>query len=243
MKINGIKALDYQEKGSQLLITLEGTNLEEITGMDSAMLRVTTDDGDLVTCFVGYQVARVTYEAATGTCMAVLDQRVDDTTAEALAAITEQMERLEAGQQTINGPVAAAVCTFAAISTEIPDASALQMATLFPTWDDVLQKGAELAKGRVISKDDQLYRVVQAVTPQTHQEPGGDGMLAIYRPIDQEHAGTLEDPIPWAYGMDCLASVYYSYNGAVYKVADGGDMIPCVWAPDTAGMWQWEISG
>ena len=107
----------------------------------------------------------------------------------------------------------------------------------------VLQSGTELAKGRVISKDGQLYRVVQTVTPQAHQEPGGEGMLAVYRPIDRKHAGTLEDPIPWVYGMDCLAGMYYSYEGAVYRVADGGDMVPCVWAPDTPGLWQWEIVG
>ena len=62
-------------------------------------------------------------------------------------------------------------------------------------------------------------------------------MLAIYRPIDREHTGTPEDPIPWANGMDCLAGLYYSYEGAVYWVAEGGDMTPCVWAPDTPGLW------
>ena len=30
------------------------------------------------------------------------------------------------------------------------------------------------------------------------------------------------------------------YNGKVYQVAEGGDMIPCTWPPDTPGMWQWE---
>ena len=66
-------------------------------------------------------------------------------------------------------------------------------------------------------------------------------MLAVYRPIETWHAGTRSDPIPWVYGMDCLAGLYYSYNGAIYRVADGGDMIPCVWAPDTPGLWQWEL--
>lgn len=240
MKINGIKAKDYQEKGGQLVITLEGTSMEEITGMDTAMLWVTTDDGDRVECFVGYQVARVVYETATGAYMVVLEQRVEDATAEALAAITEQMERLETSQKEISGPVVAAVCTFAAISTEIPDTSALQMATLFPDWERALQDGAELAKGRIISDNGQLYRVEQAVTPQAHQAPHNDGMLAIYRPIDKTHAGTLDDPIPWVYGIDCLAGTYYSYDGATYKVAAGGDMTPCTWQPDTAGMWQWE---
>ena len=134
--------------------------------------------------------------------------------------------------------IVAAVCAFAAISTEIPDASALEMATLFPTWEEVLRAGAELAKGRVISDNDQLYRVMQAVTPQAHQPPDGEGMLAVYRPVNREHAGTLEDPIPWVYGMDCTTGLYYSYEGGTYLCK--GDMAPCVWPPDTPGLWQWE---
>ena len=41
--------------------------------------------------------------------------------------------------------------------------------------------------------------------------------------------------------MDCHAGQYFSYEGHVYRVAEGGDMIPCVWAPGTAGLWQWEL--
>ena len=128
---------------------------------------------------------------------------------------------------------------FVATATAIPDAQALEMPDLFPTWETVLADGKELAAERVISKGGQMYRVVQAVTPQEHQPPDGEGMLAIYRPINPEHAGTADDPIPWVYGMDCHAGKYYSYEGAVYMVAEGGDMIPCTWPPDTAGMWQW----
>ena len=132
-----------------------------------------------------------------------------------------------------------AAMAFAASATTIPDAQALEMPDLFPAWETVLSEGKELAAERVISKGGQMYRVVQAVTPQEHQPPDGEGMLAIYRPINPEHAGTADDPIPWVYGMDCHAGKYYSYEGAVYMVAEGGDMIPCTWPPDTAGMWQW----
>ena len=152
----------------------------------------------------------------------------------------EQLRTEVAALQAGAAPIMAAAQVYALTAVNIPDTQALSMATLFPAWAEVLSNGAELARGRVINKDGRLYRVVQAVTPQAHQEPGGEGMLAVYRPIDREHAGTLEDPIPWVYGMDCMAGMYYSYNGAVYRVADGGDMIPCVWAPDTPGLWQWE---
>lgn len=124
-------------------------------------------------------------------------------------------------------------------STTLSDAQALQIPDLFPTWEQVLSDGAQLQAGRVINKDGTLYRVEQTVAPLESQPPGGEGMLAIYRPIDRTHAGTLEDPIPWVYGMNCTAGIYYSYNGHTYQVAPGGDMIPCTWHPETAGMWQW----
>lgn len=59
----------------------------------------------------------------------------------------------------------------------------------------------------------------------------------------QEHAGTLADPIPWVYGMDCYEGKYYSHNGSIYRVATGGTMAPCVWEPGTTGLWQWELVG
>lgn len=134
---------------------------------------------------------------------------------------------------------AAAMRAYAATSTAIPDTYALDMPDLFPTWETVLEAGEELPAGRILNDGGQLYRVVQAVTPQEEMPPHDDGMLAIYRPIDREHAGTVDDPIPWVYGMDCHAGKHYSYNGKVYKVAEGGDMIPCTWPPDTPDMWQW----
>ena len=89
----------------------------------------------------------------------------------------------------------------------------------------------------MLNLDGTLYRVVQPVTPQEHQPPNGEGMTAIYRPIDQTHAGTLEDPIPWAYGMDSEQGKYYSYNGKVYLC--NLTMPGCIYAPDTPGLWQW----
>ena len=98
-----------------------------------------------------------------------------------------------------------------------------------------------LETDEVINKDGQLYRVVQPVTPAEHQPPDGEGMLAIYRPIEPDHAGTQEDPIPWRYGMDCTQGKYYSYGGKTYLC--NLTMQACVWAPGTDGMWQWsEVS-
>lgn len=87
----------------------------------------------------------------------------------------------------------------------------------------------------------QLYRIKQTeLVSVESQPPEAEGMLAVYSPINPSHSGTVDDPIPWVYGMDCYAGKYYSYSGKVYKVAVGGDMAPCIWAPDTPDFWQWE---
>ena len=140
----------------------------------------------------------------------------------------------------LSGQMQAATRLYVQTAADIDDDTALEMPDLFKTWEEVLSAGAQLAADTVLNLDGQLYRVVQAVTPQAHQAPHDEGMLAVYRPIDREHAGTADDPIPWVYGMDCHAGKCYRYNGKVYQVAEGGDMIPCTWPPDTPGMWQWE---
>ena len=104
----------------------------------------------------------------------------------------EQAAAAKAAAMVAQVQVAAKV--FASAAIDIPDTQALEMPDMFPSWEDVLANGVELQKGRIISKDQTLYRVQNKVTPQAHQPPGGEGMLAVYRPIDQSHAGTLEDP-------------------------------------------------
>ena len=75
------------------------------------------------------------------------------------------------------------------------------------------------------------------MTPQAQQAPHDEGMLAVYRPIDREHAGTADDHIPWVYGMDCHAGKCCRYNDKVYRVAEARTRSPAP-GPDT-GMWQW----
>ena len=120
------------------------------------------------------------------------------------------------------------------------DKQALTMPDLFPTWEQVLEAGEPLGKDTIVNDGGTLYRVVQDnTTPQAGQPPHGEGMLAVYRPIDVGSTGGADDPIPWLYGMDCYEGKYYSYEGKTYLCKQ--NMTPCVWAPDTPGLWQWEV--
>lgn len=164
-------------------------------------------------------------------CETVLVQETDAGTA------LQAAQETAAEGEKMNGQVQAAVKLYVQAATDIPDEQALEMPDLFKSWDEVLAAGEQLEAGTVLNLDGQLYRVVQAVTPQAHQRPDGEGMLAIYRPIDKDHAGTQEDPIPFVYGMDTEQGKYYSSGGKVYLCNQ--TMTPCVWPPETEGLWQW----
>lgn len=119
----------------------------------------------------------------------------------------------------------------------LTDAEALSAPQAFVHWT----AGAQYDKDQILYHEQSqcLYRVVQAVAQSLEsQPPGAAGMLAVYRPIQVQQAGTIEDPIDYIYGMDCHSGLYYRYNGACYLCK--ADMIPCVYTPDTTGMWQWE---
>lgn len=94
------------------------------------------------------------------------------------APVLRSDEEIEADRAAMPGPapditsqLRVAAMAFAATATAIPDAQALEMPDLFPMWEEVLAEGKELAAERIISKDGQLYRVVQAVTPIESQPP------------------------------------------------------------------------
>lgn len=197
-------------------------------------------------CFVLCQEAEATGIAHNGTVYHLLGREaLEGAESVILEAADAGAEIQAAGESAANnaklsGQLSAAAKLYVQEATDVPDETALEMPDLFKTWEEVLAAGQNVAQNAIINDGGTLYRVVAAggVLPQEHQPPHGEGMLAVYRPIDTAHAGTLEDPIPWVYGMDCTEGLYYSHNATVYLCK--ANMTPCVWAPGTAGLWQWE---
>lgn len=150
-------------------------------------------------------------------------------------------EEIRTAGQAASQVTAAAMLLVRKDPAAVPDGEALKMPDLFLTWAEALEADRELEENTILNKDGKLFRVVQKVQPEAWRPPDGEGMLALYRPIIQGHAGTREDPIPWTYGMDCSTGLYYRYELNVYLCK--ADMKPCVWAPGTAGLWQWELAG
>ena len=115
-------------------------------------------------------------------------------------------------------------------------------AGLFPAW----APGEAYVTGDRFVHEGVVYEVQQAVTAQAHQTPRSAGMLAVYRPISAdpdtgaEPDGSRENPYSFIYGMDVSTSKYYIFEGKLYLAK--ADMKPCVWNPETAGLWQWELA-
>lgn len=107
MRINNIKALDYQAQGERLAIPLAETSVEAVLAMDTTLLTVKTDDGDTVEVFAGYALQTVTVDAADPTNVtAVLIRSADDGTAKALDALTDKLAQAEAKAVSLEGQVA-----------------------------------------------------------------------------------------------------------------------------------------
>lgn len=107
MRINNIKALDYQAQGERLTIPLAETSVEAVLAMDTTLLTVNTDDGDTVEVFAGYALQTVTVDAANPTNVtAVLTRSADDGTAKALDALTDKLAQAEAKAVSLEGQVA-----------------------------------------------------------------------------------------------------------------------------------------
>lgn len=93
------------------------------------------------------------------------------------------------------------------------DQEALSVQCLYKEWDK--QIGKQLNVGEYIQHEGKLYRVLQAHVAQETWTPG-NGTESIFVVIDKEHAGTLEDPIPYDGNMELFNGKYYIQNEVVY---------------------------
>lgn len=94
----------------------------------------------------------------------------------------------------------------------LTDEQALQVIQLYPLWS----AETEYAEDARFRYEGSLYKVLQAHTSQADWLPG-TGTESLYTRIDETHAGTLADPIPYDGNMALENGKYYSQNGVTYK--------------------------
>lgn len=94
------------------------------------------------------------------------------------------------------------------------DALALAVAPLYPDWGEFLV-GTEMQVGMRVRYDGKLYKVITAHKASADWEPG-NGTESLYARIDETHAGTADDPIPYEGNMALVSGLHYAQGGVVY---------------------------
>lgn len=103
----------------------------------------------------------------------------------------------------------------------LSDEEALQAKVLYDEWSDLCAQSyvAEEAGFKFVHTKDgetELWKTLQAnFTFQGQWEPG-TGTESIFTHIDETHAGTKEDPIPYKKNMEIFNGKYYTYNEVLY---------------------------
>ena len=93
----------------------------------------------------------------------------------------------------------------------------LKAKALYPRWEKLVQLGSVTAEaGYRFTHNGNLYKCVsENPTFQSDWVPG-NGTAALYVRIDEAHAGTLTDPIPYSGNMALEAGKYYIQSGKTY---------------------------
>lgn len=100
----------------------------------------------------------------------------------------------------------------------LDDAVALTAVELFPQWKELVKKGAEVEKGFRFQHDGKLYRTEQPKYTFVEQYvPGEVGTESLFSKVDEAHAGTREDPIPYEKNMEIYEGLYYTQNNVLYQ--------------------------
>lgn len=85
---------------------------------------------------------------------------------------------------------------------------------LYLTWGECI--GKNVTKGFKFTYKDKLYEVIQPSLIIQEQWIPGQGTESLYAEINEENAGTLEDPIPYNNNMQLYNGKYYTQDGVVY---------------------------
>ncbi len=92
----------------------------------------------------------------------------------------------------------------------VDDNTAVRMMEFYPAWE----AGAAYSAGYKVRYDGHLWRTIQAHTSQAGWEP--TNAAALWAQINETHAGTIDDPIPYSGNMALQEGLYYYQNGTIY---------------------------
>lgn len=101
---------------------------------------------------------------------------------------------------------------------ELTPAEALQVKDHYPEWI----AGITVKVGERYLSDNVLWEVLQGHKTQENWKPSLE-TASLWKRVDEEHAGTKDDPIPYAPPMEIFKDKYYTQSRVLYKcIRDSG---------------------
>lgn len=138
---------------------------------------------------------------------------IKNMTQEEISAMQSALAELEAYERT--RPLTTEEVSRMLIAQQIntltvDDNTALRMVSFYPEWaaDTAYSVGFKVQRGG------KLWRVIQAHTSQAGWEP--ENAASLWEQINETHAGTLDDPIPYSGNMALESGKYYIQDYTIY---------------------------
>lgn len=101
---------------------------------------------------------------------------------------------------------------------DLSPSEALQVKDRYPEWE----VGIDVVKGHKYQYGEDLWEVLQGHKTQENWKPSLE-TASLWKRVDEEHAGTKDDPIPYAPPMEIFKDKYYTQSGVLYKcIRDSG---------------------
>lgn len=95
---------------------------------------------------------------------------------------------------------------------------ALRVKNRHPEWE----VGIDVVKGHRYQYGEDLWEVLQGHKTQENWKPSLE-TASLWKRVDEEHAGTKDDPIPYAPPMEIFKDKYYTQSRVLYKcIRDSG---------------------
>lgn len=99
----------------------------------------------------------------------------------------------------------------------LTDEQALAAKQIYKQWSKLVKdKYIAGNSGYRFLYGDDLYKTAQPCMSFAAQWVPGQGTESMYTRIDEIHAGTLADPIPYSGNMELSEGLYYSQDGITY---------------------------
>jgi hypothetical protein len=101
---------------------------------------------------------------------------------------------------------------------DLSPSEALQVKDRYPKW----KIGIDVVKGHRYQYGGDLWEVLQGHKTQENWKPSLE-TASLWKRVDEEHAGTKDDPIPYAPPMEIFKDKYYTQSKVLYKcIRDSG---------------------